>query len=326
MKKSVSKVNAMNPLASTITLTLCLLASSALTGLADAKSGSSRPVTKTTPDSARVTGATKHKLRADRVKPPIAEAANIMTDTQKAMAALGNKDANEAKALLREVAGRLDALIARNPGLALLPVEVSVQEYDFTGTGEDIRAIVKKARQMLDDGHLQRARSLISGMASEIRIISTAVPLGTYPDAVKHVITLLDAGKTDEASAALADTLDTLEITTEVMPLPVFRAEELLNAAAELEHRKDLSQEQNRRQIRSFTQAAKAELEKAQLLGYGDKNDYKVLYQAIEGIDQALFTEKSAVAWQKFKDELGQFKDRLQDLSKALGRIARPAR
>jgi len=120
--------------------------------------------------------------------------------------------------------------------------------------------------------------------------------------------------------------LNTLVVITEVTPLPVLRAEELLTFAAELEHKDDLTQEKSRVEIQKFTNAAKDQLERAQLLGYGNKDDYKTLYESIDGIDKALFTEKSVSAWQKVKDEFAQFKGRLKDLKEAAERIGHPAK
>jgi hypothetical protein len=119
--------------------------------------------------------------------------------------------------------------------------------------------------------------------------------------------------------------LNTLVDTTEVMPLPVLRAEELLTVAAGIGHSDDLSQEKIRVEIQNFTDAAKEQLERSQLLGYGNKGDYKTLYQAIDGIHKVLFTEKSVITWQKVKDELNQFKDRLKALAEEAERIGHPA-
>jgi hypothetical protein len=129
-----------------------------------------------------------------------------------------------------------------------------------------------------------------------------------------------------QAAVDLNSVLDTLVDTTDVMPLPLFRAEELLNVAADLEHKDDLSQDKSRGEIRKFTDAAKAQLERAQLLGYGNKDDYKILYQEIDAIHKTLFSEKSASAWQRVKDDLGQFKDRLKGLEDTIERIGHPVK
>jgi len=102
----------------------------------------------------------------------------------------------------------------------------------------------------------------------------------------------------------LNSALDTLVVTTELIPLPVLRAEALLKAASALELTDDLSRQKNRKEIRKLIDAAKDKLESGELLGYGDKDDYKMLYQQIDAIHKTLFFEKSKATWQKFKDRL----------------------
>lgn len=274
----------------------------------------------------RVAVSTKHKNLTAKAQSIESTAAEIEAETQKAILALDKKDTKAATTILQGVSTKLDNLVAKNPGLALVPASVETDVYDFEGDKKAIAAAIGQAKDMLMHGKLQAARHILAGMGSEIRISTTSIPLGTYPAAIKQILPLIDAGKIDQAVADLNSVLGTLVITTEVMPLPVLRAEELLTVASDLEHRDDLSKETNRTEIKKFTDAAKDQLDLAQLLGYGSKADYKTLYQAVDSIDKALFSEKSVTAWQKVKDELAQFKDRLKALEEASERIGHPAK
>jgi len=197
---------------------------------------------------------------------------------------------------------------------------------DYEGTNKDVVNAIDETEALLKNGRLQTARRVVLGLSSEIRVTTTSIPLGTYPAAIKQIIPLIDSGKLFQAAVDLSSVLDTLVVTTDVMPLPVFRAEELLTVAANLEHTDDLTQAKSREEIRKFTDAAKSQLERAQLLGYGNKDDYKILYQEIDAIHKTLFSEKSASAWQRVKDELAQFKDRLNALEDAAERVGHPAK
>jgi len=274
----------------------------------------------------RLSVSAKHKTLSEKSLTIGGEAAEIEIETQKAILALDQKDTKSATAILQGVSTRLDNLIAKNPGLALMPASIETDVYDFTGDNKAIAAAIDQAGDMLRHGKLQAARHIVAGMASEIRVSTTSIPLGTYPAAIKQILPLIDAGKIDQAVADLSSVLGTLVVTTEVMPLPVLRAEELLTAASDLEHRPDLAKEASRTEIKKLTDAAKDQLDLAQLLGYGNKADYTTLYQAVDRIDKTLFSEKSVTAWQKVKDELAQFKDRLKALEEAAERIGHPAR
>ena len=91
----------------------------------------------------------------------------------------------------------------------------------------------------------------------------------------------------------------------------MLRAEALLTAASELEHKSDLTQAASRTEILKLTDAAKDKLKLAELLGYGAKDDYKVLYDAIDEIKNVMFSEKSAVAWDKIKASLTALKNKI---------------
>ena len=306
--------------------TYLLLASSATFFASNsfAKTEPAKIHTATTID--RVAVAAKHKALTEKAQSIEGEAAEIAAETQKAIVALGNKDTKGATTILQGVSTKLDNLIAKNPGLALVPAMVETDVSDFAGTNKEVAYAIDQAEDLLKHGKLQNARGVVSDMASEIRVITTSIPLGTYPAAIKQIIPLIDSGKIDQAAVDLNNVLDTLEVTIEIMPLPVLRAEEMLTVAAELEHRADLSKEKSREDIQQFTDAAKDQLELAQLLGYGNKDDYKPLYKEIDAIHTTLFSEKSAATWQKVKDELGQFKDRLKGLEDAAERIGHPAK
>jgi hypothetical protein len=165
----------------------------------------------------------------------------------------------------------------------------------------------------------------MASMASEIRVITTSIPLGTYATAIKQIIPLIDSGKIDQASSDLNSLLETLVMKVEVTPLPLIRAEELLTLAANLEHRDDLSKEANRNEIQKFTDKAKDQLELAQLLGYGNKDEYKSLYKEIDDIQKTLFSEKSAAAWQTMKGKLAEFKNEINELTSVKDKLRHSA-
>ncbi len=272
----------------------------------------------------RVASAAKHKLLSESDKSVVSEAVEIESDTQKAIVALQKKDSKSAETILQGVSAKLDNLLAKNPGLAMVPATVETDVFDFEGSNKELAKAIDTAQDLLKHGKLQNARAILSELASEIRINTTSIPLGTYPVALKQIIPLINAGKIDQATVDLSNVLETLVVTTEIMPLPVLRAEELLTVASGLEHRDDLTQEKSRDEIQKFIDASKDQLDRAQLLGYGTKDDYKTLYSAIDGIHKVIFTEKSASAWQKVKDEIAQFKDRLKGLEAATNRVGHP--
>jgi YfdX protein len=252
----------------------------------------------------RISEATKYKILIEKTRPIKCDAVEVELETQKAIVALENKDTKDALTILEGFSGKLDNILAKYPGLALVPVSVKTDVFDYEGDNKEATFTIHKAMGLLKHGKLPVARHILSDIASEIRVATTSIPLSTFPGTIKQVIALIESGKTDQAVIDLNSALDTLVVTTELIPLPVLRAEALLKAASALELTDDLSRQKNRKEIRNLIDAAKDKLELGELLGYGDKDDYKTLYQQIDAIRKTLFSEKSKATWQKIKNNL----------------------
>lgn len=255
--------------------------------------------------------ATKRKLLEERQQKIEHEALEAVTGTQNALMALQKNDPKKAMALLQDVSGKLDILLAKYPALNPIPANIEVDVFDFNGDSKQVEKLTDAADDLLEDHRVQDARHILDELISEMRITTTSIPLGTFPMAIKEAVNLINKGKTDEAEDALYDVLNLLVKTTEIMPLPVLRAEALLTAASELEHKSDLTQAASRTEILKLTDAAKDKLKLAEMLGYGAKDDYKVLYNAIDEIKNVMFSEKSAAAWDKIKASLASLKNKI---------------
>ena len=233
---------------------------------------------------------------ADKRKRLLADATAAIAETEKALKALEDKKNDAALKALAEATGKLELIVAREPKLALAPVHVDVVSYDIFANPDTIKSAIQVARKALGDGEIQTARVLVDALASEIQLRTTNIPLATYPAAIKAITPLIDAGKIDEAKAKLQAAMNTLVITTEVIPLPKLRAENLLKEAQTLAEKKNRSKEEND-QLANHLKAAREQLQIAELLGYGHKNDYKPIQEQIDGIEKASAGGKSGMGW-----------------------------
>ncbi len=229
---------------------------------------------------AREKGAEEAEAERQKI---IEEAITALRETQNAIAALDKGDKSAALAALEKAVGKLEIILARNPELKLAPVDVSVYTLDVYTDVEAVRKAVDKAIDLLKDGRVQDARALMSGLASEIVIEVANIPLATYPDAVRAVVPLIDQGKLDEAKAALIDVLNTLVVTRHIIPLPILRVEQMLPDAEKLAEKKDRSDEEQKK-LESILKKIRSELELAEALGYGQKDDFKHFYAQLDKI------------------------------------------
>jgi YfdX protein len=114
----------------------------------------------------RVTATTKHKALNEKAQTIEGEATLIEKETQKAIVALDANDPKSASAILKGVAGKLDNLLAKNPGLELVPAEVDADMIDFEGSNKEVSNAITMAEDLLKHGKLQAARGIILDLAS----------------------------------------------------------------------------------------------------------------------------------------------------------------
>lgn len=245
------------------------------------------------------------KKAEEKRKAILADAQVALNETRSALKLLEEKKPKEALAALERVTGKLELIVAREPKLALAPVSSKVITHDLLANLDTVEAIIKEAKDYLDDGEIQKARPLVANLASEMVFETTSIPLATYPDAIKAVAPLIDDGKIDEAKTALQVALNTLVVTVDdVIPLPTLRAEQMLKNAEKLAEQKDRTDEDNET-LANLLKGAREQLKLAQLLGYGDKKAYKPMYEQIEQIEKKSEGGKSGKGWfDKIKQQL----------------------
>ncbi len=233
---------------------------------------------------------------AEKRKKILKEAVEAVLNTEKALVALENNKTDEALKLLETVTGKLDLIIARAPDLALAPVAIEETIIDVYTDIDSIKAMTKEAKKALDKGRLQDARDLIKGLASEIIISTTSIPLATYPDAIKMIAPLIDEGKVDEAKVALHDLLNTLVVTEHVIPLPLLRANLLMAEAEALTENTKRTDKENK-VLDGLLKAVRHQLKLAEALGYGDKKTFEPMYDQIDEIEEKISNGKGGKGW-----------------------------
>lgn len=233
---------------------------------------------------------------AQKRKVLLADATAAIAETESALKALEDGKKDMALKALADATGKLELIVAREPTLALAPVGMDVVTHDLFASPDTVRAVILEARNDLDAGNIQNARRLVDALASDIELRTTNIPLATYPAAIKAITPLIDAGKINEARTQLQAALNTLVITTDVIPLPKVRAESLLKEARKLAEKKNRSQNENDKLAKDLA-SAREQLQLSELLGYGKKNDYKPMQEQLEQIAKQSANGKSGTGW-----------------------------
>ena len=238
----------------------------------------------------------------------ISEAVSALQETFNALKALEGGKKEEALKALANATGKLELVVARDPKLAFAPVDVSMTTFDVLATSQDVIAARKEVIRLLKEGNLPAARELLNSLRSEVVVSVAAIPLATYPDAIKAVTPLIDEGKVEEAKAALEAALSTLVVTRHVIPLPLLRVDEALVIAEVLAEKKDRDEKENQA-LENALNAAEEQLKLSEALGYGTHADYEVLHDQIAEIRKKVSGGKSGTG---FFDKLKQSMLRLK--------------
>ena len=213
------------------------------------------------------------------------DALSAIQETKNALIALDSNNTNNAIAALERATGKLEVILARDPNLALAPVDMNVITHDVLVTLDAIEDAKKEAQKALKVNDIQLARRLIGELGSEMIIRVSNIPLSTYPGAIKAVVPLLDKGKKEEAKTALETALSTLVITDHVVPLPLLRSQEMLKKSEALAGKNNRSKEQND-SLSLLLDNARYQLKMAEALGYGTKKDFELFHEQIDKISE----------------------------------------
>jgi hypothetical protein len=232
----------------------------------------------------------------EKRKTLMADATSAIQETQAALKTLDEGKTNQAIAALERATGKLDLILARDPKLELAPAGVSVTTYDVQGGLDAVKQVRKEAQDLIDAGQLQEARRLLKNLASETVISVSNIPLATYPDAIKRAVKLIDENKSDDARRVLQAALNTQVVIDTIIPLPVVKAEESLKTAESLAQKKDRTKEDNDR-LKASLDHANDQLQFAQALGYGTKNDFDKMYQQLADIRGKTADNQSGTGW-----------------------------
>lgn len=233
---------------------------------------------------------------AERRKKLVDDAVRALDETRKALKALDDGDTEGALESLAVATGKLELVVARNPRLALAPIDVKMVTYDLYATVDSVNEAKQRASKLFKDGRLQAARALIEGLRSDVVVEVINVPLATYPQAIKAITPLIDDGKIDAAKAGLQTALNTLVVTKHIHPLPVIRTEKMLTRAEKLAATEERTDEQSDELMR-LLKSSRRQLEFAQALGYGHEEDFEGYYKQLDMIEKKTSDGKSGTGF-----------------------------
>jgi len=237
------------------------------------------------------------------------EALSAIGETQALLKDLEEGKKDDAIKKGQVLIGRLEILLAKDPSLALIPINVDFQKEEFVTDIETVREIIQSAEEAMDKGYYRLASDLLKDMRSEMVINTYLLPTATYPKAIKDAVLLIEDEKIDEAKALLRNVLGTIVIEQTVQPLPVLNAEQMIIEAAVI----DAKDHENSEKVINLLKNAEYQLTLAEELGYGRKDkDFKSLAKSIKDLKKSVKKKKNSESkFDTLKKDLKSFKKKL---------------
>ncbi len=236
----------------------------------------------------------------------VKEAVEAVALTQKVLADLDKKNIEAAKADLEKAIGKLEVVLAHKNAPALLPIDSAITATEYVGDLKSIRQTLDAVKKLLVVDKVQEARRLLDTLQSEIDIVTVNLPLISYPQALKLAAKYLNEGKVKEAQDVLSMALGTLVQNEIVIPLPLLKAQALIEAASKIN-------KSDKKQALEHLEAARMELKIAEALGYTSSSDtsYKMLDEAIEKVEKEIKgPNKAEKLFEELMSKLKEFKEK----------------
>jgi len=225
---------------------------------------------------------------------------------------------DEAKKLLEKANDDFEKALKADATLDLVPLEESLIVYNFVGTSKTIKEVLELSIKLIKDHDTQAAIALLSPLKDELDITVVAIPMKLYPASTKTALEALNKGDKKAALSALAVGFGTLVSSQIILPTPLLVAQDLIVEASKLDKSK-------KEEAKKLLNAAKEELNRAELLGYTKKHDaaYKLLNDGIDNIEKEIKGKNMVVKlYDKLKED---FKKIIHDTRMEKVKVKNPA-
>ena len=236
----------------------------------------------------------------------IKEAIRAIQFTQDALIYLNNKKTKKAVESLKKAVGELAVVLNTPNAPYLLPVDVQINANQFAGDVKKIKSLIAQAKTLVSENKIPEAREVLNSLRSEIVIKTVNLPLATYPAALKLAIKYINEGKIKEAKDVLAMALSTLVEVDNVIPIPLIKAQALVEEA-------NKTIKKDKKQALKYLAEAKHQLVIAEALGYTSTSatTYKMLKDEITKLENEIHKgHKTASIFSDLIQKLKEFKEK----------------
>lgn len=231
----------------------------------------------------------------DRSAELISDGIESIEFTKLAIKAISDEDKSAAIDHISSALGRIETVILRNPEMVSIPVRRVVRTDDIDTDLGAIKVVKESIKKSLDQNKFHIARKDLESLMSEVRIETTSIPIGTFPDVLKGAILSIEKNDAEAAVSKLSTVLNTMVVNKQYISLPCMRAEVLLEESLTIQPG-HTDQIENRKLLLS---SAIDQVDIAYELG-------QIEAKSSQAIKSKINEAKNAIGTTKFKDEVNE--------------------
>ncbi len=213
---------------------------------------------------------------------------------------------DEAIKSLEKAIGKIEVVLSNPKVPELIPVDAKVVVNEFLGNSRAAENAIITSIALLTNKRVQEGRKIASSLVDEIDFSTVNIPLISYPSSLKLAAKYLHDNKLKEAKAVLTTTLNTFVTVTQITPIGILKAQELITAASKVA--KD-----NKELALAHLALAKESLKKDEVLGYVSTSEttYKVLNDEISKVEKEVRGKnKAEKLFEELIKKIKEFKEK----------------
>jgi hypothetical protein len=208
--------------------------------------------------------------------------------TKMAISAIKEEDRGLAIDHISSALGRIETIKLRNPEMVSIPIRRVVRTDDVDTDLSSIKLVKENIAQVLNQNKFHLARKELEALISEVRVETTSIPIGTFPDVLKDAILSIEHNNDNTAVSKLSTVLNTMVVDKQYISLPCMRAEVLLEESLTIQPG-HTDQVANRKLLLS---SARDQINIAFELGQIKKESSQIIGSKIEEAKRAIGTSK----------------------------------
>lgn len=189
-----------------------------------------------------------------------------------------------AQALIEQAATLLRESASANPEAEFVTIEVIPLRSDDLNDLQLIQLKQQELDSQWSSGHKQLVRHLLSSYTSNFVITTKTISLAQLTKDVNQLNSLLRNKTVSKAQSQMTAINNLIKIQNTLIPLPICRAELMVEKARQLAVKQTIQQENTKGLVVYLLRQVESQLKMAELLGYGEQKRYLEFYKAMEGV------------------------------------------